>query len=176
MEKKFKVARRAWYGLQGAKTFYTFEEAKAELRQRIVCPEGVPHIIGMIENYAKEHYPVDTPAAFDQLIDIITKLLTDPSYPENPDSVELEGFRDDNIEFYIIDNTKEIFCYVNNDEYDGVFPCAEINMLNMEDEDEEYFFYLTQKADGMCWCWNLSLASLGEDDDIEDYEDEEDFY
>ena len=180
MEKKFKVERRAWYGVQGAKTFYTFDEAKAELRNRIVCPDGVPHIVGLIESYAQEHYPENTPAAFGQLADIITKLLTDPNYPANPDDVELEGFRDDNIEFYIIDNTKEIYCYVDNNEYDGKFPCAEINMLQMEDEKAEYYFYLTQKADGMCWCWNMSLAPLGEEDveeqegfDFDDIEDDE---
>ncbi len=185
MEKKFKVASYAWYGTQWTKTFYTFEEAKLYFREKMVSPEMVPHIVDHINEYAKEHYPENTPKAFSQLAEIITNILTDPNYPKSIDDIEIEHFFDDNIEFYG-DGKGGIFCYVNNDEYDGKFPLAEINIFNMDDENAEYFFFLTEKRDGMCWSQNKELTPIGEDeaaddedgfdidfDDIDDYIEED---
>ena len=172
MEKKFKVESFAWYGKQWSKTFYTFNEAKAYFRAKIAGPEMVPHIVDHIHEYAREHYPENTPAAFQQLADVITKFLTDPDYPQSPDDIVLEDFEDDNIEFYT-DGCGNIFSYVNNDEYDGKFPLAEIKIVKMDDEEDEYFFYLTEKRDGMCWSQNVQLSPIGdENEDSDDFDDD----
>ena len=172
MEKKFKVESFAWYGCQWSKKFYTFEEAKIYMREKIVSPEMIPHIVEHIQEYAKEHYPENTPVAFQQFAAIITKFLTDPNYPKSLDDIVLEDFEDDNIEFYT-DGCGGLFSYVNNDEYDGKFPLAEINIAYMNDEEGEYFFYLTEKRDGMCWSQNVQLSPIGdEDEDSDDFDDD----
>lgn len=169
MEKKFKVDSMNPFGSNGAKTYFTFEEAKIAFRKRFESkPEEIAHITDHIKEYANEHYAQNTPKAFEQLIEIITKLATDPTYPQNIDDVVLDDFEDDNIEFYMDSYTKAIYCYVNNDEYDGKFPLAEINVINMDDPDEEYFFFLTEKRDCMCWSWNYSLSPISDDDDDQD--------
>ena len=174
MEKKFKVESYAWYGKNKTDTYYTFEEAKIGFRNRIISPEGVPHIVDHIKEYAKEHYPENTPVSFQQLADIITNLLTDPSYPKSVDDLVLEEFEDDNIEFHLAwDGCGKIFCYVNNEEYDGKFPIAEIHVAQMDNEEEEYYFYLTEKKDGHGWSWNYSLSPISDDEDIDDSEDED---
>lgn len=61
MEKNFKVESYAWYGKNKTDTYYTFEEAKIGFRKRILSPEGVPHIVDHIHEYAKEHYPQKHP-------------------------------------------------------------------------------------------------------------------
>ena len=48
-----------------------------------------------------------------------------------------EEFEDDNIEFYMV-GAGDVYCYVNNEEYDGKFPLAEIHAIQMDDEEEEY--------------------------------------
>lgn len=126
-------------------------------------------------NMQKSITPKNTPEAFQQLADIITKFLTDPSYPQKAEDIVLNDFRDDNIEFYMVgggDNA--IYCYVNNEEYDGKFPLAEIHAFQMDNEDEEYYFYLTEKKDGMCCSWNYSLSPISDDDEV-DFDDFDDF-
>lgn len=172
MEKKFKVESFAWYGKNKTDTYYTFEEAKIGFRNRIASPNGVPHIIGHIEEYMAEHYPENPPAAFGQLIGILTSLLTDPSYPQGPEDVVLDYFEDEHVEFYLVsdDESVSLYCYTTED-YDGKFPLAEINVFKMDDEEREYFFYLTERRDGMCWSWNYQLSPIGEGEVI----DEDDF-
>ena len=166
MEKKFKVESRAWYGLKWRKDFYTFEEAKSHFREKIVCEEGVSRITDHIDDYVREHYPENTPAAFAQLKEFLTKMLTDPDYSLKPEEVITEDFEDDNIEFYT-NGWGGLNCYVNNEDYDGKFPIAGLDAVNFDDEEREYYFYLTEKKDGMCWSWNLSLSPIGEDDEQE---------
>ncbi len=174
MDKKFKVESMN-LGSNGANTYYTFDEAKIAFRKRFTStPEEIAHITDHIKEYAREHYPQNTPKAFEQLIDVLTKLATDPNYPENIDDVVLEDFKDDNIEFYMDFYSKSIYSYVNNDDYDGKFPLAEINVIKMDDPDEEYFFFLTEKRDCLCWSWNYSLSPIS-DDDEEDFNDFDDF-
>ena len=167
MEKKFKVESHAWYGLQWRKDFFTFEEAKAHFREKIVCVDGISHITDHIDEYVKEHYPENTPAAFGQLKEFLTKILTDADYSTKPEDVITENFEDDNIEFCTT-GWGGLNCYVKNDDYDGKFPIAEIDAINFDNEENEYYFYLTEKRDGMCWSWNISLSPIGEDDEEEE--------
>lgn len=166
MEKKFKVESYAWYGLQWRKDFYTFEEAKLHFRKKIVNEEGVLHITDHIDEYVQEHYPENTPAAFGQFKEFLTNMLTDPDYSMKPEDVITDSFEDNNIEIYT-NGLGAINCYVYNNDCDGKFPIAEIDAVNFDDEDKEYYFYLTEKKDGMCWSWNLSLSPIGEDDEQE---------
>ncbi|MBE6807342.1 MAG: hypothetical protein E7527_04960 [Ruminococcaceae bacterium] len=175
MDKKFKVESYAWYGKNKTDTYYTFDEAMAGFRQRILSPEGVPHIVDMIHAYAAEHYPENTPVAFGQLAELLQKLLTDPTYPASQEDLVLEDFEDENVRFYL-DPWGGIFSYVDNEDYDGKFPLAEINVIPAG-EEEEYFFYLTQEKSGACWSWNYVLSPIGEEDENDEDEDEEDdFY
>lgn len=63
-----------------------------------------------------------------------------------------------------------MYCYTTED-YDGKFPLAEINVFRMDDEEREYFFYLSERRDGRCWSWNYQLSPIGEGEVI----DEDDF-
>lgn len=167
MQKKFKVESNGWYGLKWRKNFYTFEEAKCYFRKKIVSANGVSHITNHIDKYVQEHYPENTPAAFVQLKEFLTKMLTDADYSIHPEDVITSDFTDENIDFYT-SGWGALYCYVNNDDYDGKFPIAEIDAVNFDDENREYFFFLTEKKDGHCWCWNLCLSRIDEDDEQEE--------
>ncbi len=171
MKKKFKVVNDSPFGVSYSKGFYTFEEAKAKLRKRIVCPEAVGKITDHIYKYAKEHYPKDTPIAFKQLADIFTNLATDPEFPKSIEDVVLEDFEDENIEFYMDDYTKSICSYVNNDEYDGKFPIFEINVIKMDDPTQEYYFFFTEKKDCLCYSLNYSLSPIAKGEKVFEYDD-----
>lgn len=181
MDKQFKVESFAWYGKNKTDTYYTFDEAMAGFRQRILSPEGLPHIVDMIRDYAAEHYPENIPAAFTQLAEVLTKLLTDPDYPASREDIELEEFEDENIQI-VPTPSGDIFCYVDNDDYDGKFPLAEIRVIP-NGEEAEYFFYLSQQKDGACWCWDYVLSPITEEDEVDqagfdvfgDFDDFDDF-
>ena len=147
---------------QRIKEHYCFGAAIEDFRTRILAQNEstIKEITDMIENYAVEHYPVDTPRAFKLLADIIFNLLTDPTYPQNPDDIEFENFEDDTIKFYMDAQRKTIYCDVFKEEDDGIFPLAEINVIKMDDENKEYCFFLTHQMDCLCISWHSYLTPV----------------
>ena len=156
MKKMFKLKSIGTVGFDGVMYFDTFEEAKTALRQTILSPEGITHITDKVMAYAREQYPDNTPVAFEQLVSILKKLVTDPDYPQLPSDVVLEEFADDNIEFYL-DAHSRIFIYVFNDDFDQKFPTAEIVVIKMYDPEKVYYFYLKDKMWDPEWCWNVKI-------------------
>ena len=157
MKKQFKLETVKFEGKK-IETFYTFEEAKQAFREKIISPEGIEYIINLIDDYIEELYPEETPEAFVQLKNILYGFTTDSAYPENVNDVALNYFEDENVEFYMESN--KVFCYLNNSEYGGRFPDAEINALIMDDEDDEYFFYLAENNAVFGYIWNITLSRI----------------
>lgn len=176
----WKVIRTCDFGLIGEDEFYTFEEAKMQFRYIIKnkLGDGIFKFTEQIDAYCKEFYPDGAPEAFDNLKEVLIKLATDPNYPENPESFEMEEFSDDNIEFYYNPRCKDIFIYVNNDEVKEKFPQAEINVILMEEPDDEYFFFITDNRngfDGEHYYTNITLKnadSVDDEEDVFDFDDD----
>ena len=146
---------------QHKKEYFTFGGAKEGFRTHILAhEETIKEITDMINNYAVEHYPVDTPRAFKLFADLLYKLFTDPTYPQNPDDIEFEDFEDDLIKFYMDNQSKTINSDVFEEENDGIFPLAEIDIIKMDDETKEYCCFLTQQMDCFCISWNSYLTPI----------------
>lgn len=159
----WKVVRKCEFGLIGEDEFRSWEGAKEEFRYIInekLGAQGIAKFTEQIDDYCKEFYPDGAPANFEQLKTILTKLVTDPEYPQNPDELELEDFEDDNIEFYMSDS-KKIFIYVNNEEIKEKFPSAEINVVTIDDPEDEYYFFITDNRNifnGPHYSTNITLG------------------
>ena len=147
----WKVVRKCEFGLIGEDEFRSWEGAKEEFRYIInekLGADGIAKFTEQIDEYCKEFYPEGAHNNFEQLKTVLTKLVTDPEYPRNPDELELEDFEDDNIEFYMSD-TKKVFIYNNNEDVKDKFPSAEINVAVIEDPEDEYYFFITDNRSPM---------------------------
>ena len=159
MKKKFMVVSVSSSGVKKAKCYETFDEARTALRKQILCPEGIVHVAEQIKAYAQEIYPENTPVAFSQLANILTKLATDPDYPQFPADMVLEEFDDGNVEFYL-DEYARIVINVFNDIYDQKFPSARIDVVKIYDPEQEYYFFLKDKMWTPDWYWDVSMKPV----------------
>ena len=163
----WKVTRECEWGLVGEEEYRSWVGAKEEFRYTItekLGAEGIERFIEQIDDYCDEFYPDGAPSEIETLKTVLTKLVVDPEYPQNPEEFTFDDFEDDNIEFYMADN-KKIFVYVNNDDVAEKFPSAEINAICFDDPDDEYFFFITDNKDPLGsthYSTNITLAPAEE--------------
>ncbi len=153
----WKVERNCPYGLIGEDTFTTFEKATRGFRKilQIKLGEQISHYTDQIDGYCEKFYPDGAPAAFQALKDLLTKLATDPTYPENPDALAFDDFEDERVEFYMDSYSKSLRVYVDDESVKPFFPQAVIDIIKMDDPENEYRFFIT---DNDCHMMNLELA------------------
>ena len=167
----WKVIRKCEFGLIGEEEYRSWPGAKEEFRYTIkekLGAKGIAKFTKQIDKYCKEFYPDGAPENFEQLKTILTKLVTNPEYPENPDELVLDDFEDDNIEFYMDSVSHRFFVYVNNEDVKEKFPSAEINIVSMDDPDEEYYFFITDNRGSFeakeHYYTNITLCVADEDE------------
>lgn len=171
----FRVIRKCEFGVIGQDEFFTFEEAKIQFRNIIKekLGDGIEDFTAQIDLYCSEFYPDGAPEEFAQLKELLTKLATDPKFPEKSEDLKLDDFEDDNVEFYI-GPYSNICVYVNNDEVKEKFLTAEINVVEMDDPDEEYYFFITDNRSVLGdkhFLTNITLETADEfDDDFVDFD------
>ena len=166
----WKVERTCSFGFIGEDEFNSFDSAKIEFRHIIKNKhkDTIQDFTKLIDEYCDRYYKNNVPKEIITLKEMISNLVLDPNFPQNQEK-ELESFSfsDDNITIHFMFN--ELTFYVDNEEELTKFPQGEIKVIDISDEDEEYYFFITNNKDREI---NITLKNI---DNLESDDDELDF-
>ncbi len=124
--------------------FSTFDAAKAKIHDMLA---GAYHlqqfideqVVPQFNQYCAENYPNgDVPDSFNGIISMLRRFVDAPEYAATISP--FEDFQNDDFDFYTECDGEKISAFFYS-ELEG-FPQGEINMLRMDDEDADYFFFV----------------------------------
>lgn len=124
--------------------FETFAAAKAKIHDLLAGPYHLQEfideqVVPQFDRYCAEHYPDgESPDAFSGIISMLRRFVETADYAAT--FAPFEDFQNEDFDIYTDCDGEKMAAYFYS-ELEG-FPQGEINMLTMDDEDAEYFFFV----------------------------------
>lgn len=122
----------------------TFDAAKAKIHDLLAGPYHLQQfideqVVPQFNKYCVENYPDgDAPDAFSGIICMLRRFVEAPEYAATVSP--FEDFQNDDFEFYTVCDAEKMSAFFYSELED--FPQGEINMLRMDDEEADYFFFV----------------------------------
>ncbi len=135
--------------------FKTFSAAKAKIHDLLADPYHLQQfideqVVPQFNQYCTENFPDgDSPEAFSGIIFMLRRFAEAPEYAATV--APFEDFQNEDFDFYTECDGEKMSAFFYS-ELEG-FPQGEINMLRMDDEDADYFFFVVNDYQQI----NLSL-------------------
>lgn len=124
--------------------FKTFDAAKAKIHDLLVGSYHLQQfideqVVPQFNQYCMENYPDgDEPDSFSGIVFMLRRFVEAPEYAATISP--FEDFQNDDFDFYTECDGEKMSAFFYS-ELEG-FPQGEINMLRMDDEEADYFFFV----------------------------------
>lgn len=130
-------------GWESVSPCQNFDDAKLKFRKEISqeLNTKIMYYTEMIRDYCDKYYPKGMPDELKKVITLLKRIVKEPDYfDENAEELDFEVFTDERITVFTKTwEGKELYINSETDE----FPIMEISCLDMNDEDEEYYFFIS---------------------------------
>lgn len=125
---------------------HSLTEAKIKFREELSeeLKTKISYYTEIIREYGERYYPDGIPEELNKLIKFLKKFVTDATFPESEEQIDLNDFEDERIDIIFKSPFREEELWVNaSEDFVDEFPHIEMKCLDMSDPDEEYFFYIS---------------------------------